>query len=568
MSHRLHSDYLAYDDMMDLLRSWEERYPDLVSVSEAGRSAEGRVIPAVSVTDQSQGADHFKPALYVDANQHAGELAGFLVVRALVERLVDGFGSEEDITHLLQKFCFYILPRVSPDGVEKYLHDPDFLRSSAREHPGTQREGIRPSDVDGNGIILTMRRPDPNGDWVESRQDSRLMVPRPPGQRQTGRTYYRLYPEGLIEGEPVQDPEPLPTPFGLDFNRNYPGTWRSERTQGGSGPFPLSAPETRAVADFVSGHQNIALAVTLHTWGGFMLRPPCTHPDSELPRADLEALLALGGAAEEAVGYRVMSINDDFASIASPPYGSLVDFFYHVRGILCFAPELWSLPARAGITKFSLKDSQRLLPQEAEQDGLRILQWLDENLQGEGLYPFEPFDHPQMGPVEIGGWDLKAVVQNPPPAIFESERDGMVDYLLVLAGSLPLIQPQEVQARRVSEDVYRFSVQVTNSGYLPTSGSDQAQKRDLAPEVRATVILPPGGQLLDGTRSQDLGHLEGSRPVTGLPVGPAASGRTSARATWLVRLANPESDRVEAEVVSVRGGRIGLTLKTGEGETP
>ena len=72
------------------------------------------------------------------------------------------------------------------------------------------------------------------------------MIRREPAE--TGGTYYRIVPEGTVEGydgftlrvkKPVQ---------GLDLNRNFPASWRQEFEQLGSGPYPVSEPEIRAVA--------------------------------------------------------------------------------------------------------------------------------------------------------------------------------------------------------------------------------------------------------------------------------------------------------------------------------
>lgn len=563
MTRRFHPAYLNYEDMMAQIESWQGEFPDLVSVEAAGRTPEGREIPALCLTRRDTGKAETKPALYVDAGQHAGELAGYLVVSSLVERLLQGCGVDDQITGLMERYAFYLMPRVSPDGTERHLTGSDYIRSSPREHPGRPRRGIRPRDIDGNGLILVMRRADPAGDWIASSLDDRIMMPRPPGERSADETYYRLYPEGLVEGEMILDPPALSPVFGMDFNRNYPGTWRTEKTQAGSGPFPLSEPETRTVADFISAHPNIGLAVSLHTWGGFILRPPCTVPDSSIPEDDLEALIALGRAGEEATGYKVFSLRDQFAPPPEdPPYGSFLDFCYEMKGILCFAPELWSLPTKAGIPLRPPIELRHREAQEVEKEGMKMLEWIDSNLEGEGVYPWEPFQHPQLGQVEIGGWDVKTVIQNPPPDLFRSEQEGMVDYLLVLAGSLPRLWARETEMSRVAPGVFRVIVEVANSGYLPTSGSDRARTRNLTQEVAATLVVPPGGRILEGDRVQKLGHLPGGKTLRNSPVGFSFSPSASARARWLVQLDETLEDRIEVEVGSPRSGTLNLSLGT------
>ena len=67
--------------------------------------------------------------------------------------------------------------------------------------------GLHPEDVDGDGRILTMRiRDDRKGEWAISSQDSRLLVPRRPGQRRG--PFYRLFTEGMLHKD-VYKRQPL-----------------------------------------------------------------------------------------------------------------------------------------------------------------------------------------------------------------------------------------------------------------------------------------------------------------------------------------------------------------------
>jgi hypothetical protein len=81
--------------------------------------------------------------------------------------------------------------------------------------------------VDGDGEILNMRVPDPNGAWVAHPSDKRVMIPAdhkdsPFAQGDYSYPRYRLLIEGLIEN---YDGFTIPTPRkpqGLDLNRNFP----------------------------------------------------------------------------------------------------------------------------------------------------------------------------------------------------------------------------------------------------------------------------------------------------------------------------------------------------------
>src|SRR5690606_17461322 len=116
-------------------------------------------------------------------NIHAGEITGCNVALYTADLLLHGYGSDNDITTLLDTRAFYIAPRVQPDGAELYLTTPITLRSSVREWPEVDDdEGLTPDDINGDGLVVQMRVQDPTGEWRVSEHDNRLMVKRRPDE--------------------------------------------------------------------------------------------------------------------------------------------------------------------------------------------------------------------------------------------------------------------------------------------------------------------------------------------------------------------------------------------------
>ena len=91
-----------------------------------------------------------------------------------------------------------------------------------------------------------MRVPDPNGAWMPSREDHRVLMARCRSTgRPTGTTRYRLLLEGeIVDHDGFTIPTPRP-PEGLDMNRNFPAGWGTGVR--GSGDHPLSEPEIDAL---------------------------------------------------------------------------------------------------------------------------------------------------------------------------------------------------------------------------------------------------------------------------------------------------------------------------------
>lgn len=163
------SHYHRYGELVQHMRELVEEYPNLSRMYSIGKSFEGRDIWVVEITNHGTGDHNDKPGYYIDGNLHAGEVTGTACALYTIWYLLTRFGSDEVVTRLVDSTSFYILPRLSPDGAEMYLTSPYFLRSSVRPYPFEEElDGLYTEDIDGNGLILQMRVPDPEGEWKVS----------------------------------------------------------------------------------------------------------------------------------------------------------------------------------------------------------------------------------------------------------------------------------------------------------------------------------------------------------------------------------------------------------------
>ncbi|HEY3056038.1 MAG TPA: M14 family zinc carboxypeptidase, partial [Thermoanaerobaculia bacterium] len=157
---------LRYDEMTKLLRGWAEARPNLVQLESIGATPHGRAIWFLTLTNSKTGAALEKPALIVDGNMHATEWGGGVAALHFVWRLLKDYGADERVTHLLDTRTVYVLPRMTPDGVEATLAQGRFIRSVDRPYPDAALQpGIHPRDIDGDGRTVFMRYRDPNGPW-------------------------------------------------------------------------------------------------------------------------------------------------------------------------------------------------------------------------------------------------------------------------------------------------------------------------------------------------------------------------------------------------------------------
>ncbi|MFX8449345.1 hypothetical protein ABTL80_20365, partial [Acinetobacter baumannii] len=77
-----------------------------------------------------------------------------------------------------------------------------------------------------------------------------------------------------------------------------------------------------------------------------------------------------------------------------------LDWVYEHLGALFWVVELWSPNKEAGIENTKWIDWYRTHPVE---DDLKLLKWSDEQCEGKAHVDWTPFQHPQLGAVEIGG---------------------------------------------------------------------------------------------------------------------------------------------------------------------
>ncbi|MEO6363365.1 MAG: M14 family metallopeptidase, partial [Caldimonas sp.] len=258
--------FYKHDDLTRLLFDYARAHPTLLAVQSMGKSHEGRDIWVATLTNIATGAAEDKPAFWADGNIHAAELTASTAVLYFLNELLVKYGHDADITRLLDSRTVYLCPRLNPDGAELALADrPRHIRSSTKRYPFDEApvDGLTAEDIDGDGRILFMRQPDPNGTWKKCDADPRLMVAREPGE--FAGEFYRLMPEGLItnyDGLTIKVNADLE---GLDLNRNFPSMWRQEYEQVGAGAYPTSEPEVKAMVDFIVGHPNIGAAISYHT---------------------------------------------------------------------------------------------------------------------------------------------------------------------------------------------------------------------------------------------------------------------------------------------------------------
>jgi murein tripeptide amidase MpaA len=546
--------YLRPHEVEAALKGYAEEYPGLTALSSIGKSHEGREIWCLALTNKATGPDGEKPALWLDANIHATEVTGSMGALHVIQRVLSAYGQDERITQLLDTRALYVVPCLNPDGMEQALTSPVYVRSGTRRYPyEDERDGLYPDDIDGDGLILQMRVPDPDGGWKVSEKDPRLMRRRGPDE--FGGSYYRVYSEGRIRNYDGLTVKIAPPAQGLDFNRNFPYIWAPEGQQRGAGPFPGSEPETRAAIAFLSGHLNVSGAISFHTYSGAILRPYSDKPDDKMLIDDLWVFKDIGKRGKELTGYPDVSVYHGFRYHPREVMnGAFDDWAYDQLGIYAFTVELWDMVGEAGIKE---RDFIEWMRDHPEEDDLMLLKWNDEQLDGKGFVPWRPFEHPELGPVEIGGWIERRTFGNPPGHLLLKTIEPNTEFVIAQALMGPRLELREVSATPLGEGVYLLRAVAANSGFLPTYGSKRAQEIRAVRPIEVRLTLPEGAELVAGEAFQEIGQLEGRANKRALFGGNFPTDNLR-KLEWTVRA--PRGGELRLEAVSQRAGTARATV--------
>jgi murein tripeptide amidase MpaA len=499
--------FYRYDELSRLLHALAHEHPHLVAIESIGKSHEGRDILVLTITNTHTGPANEKPAFWADGNIHSTEVAASAAALYFVDTLVRQYGHDADVTRALDTRAFYVCPRINPDGAEWALADkPKWVRSSTRPYPHDEEEaeGLSVEDIDGDGRILQMRIEDANGLWKAHPDEPQLMVRREPTE--TGGTYYRIIPEGRYDGYDGHTLKIKRPRERLDLNRNFPASWRQEFEQSGAGPYPTSEPEIRAIVDFVVRHPNITAGTTFHTWSGVLLRPFEHLSDDEMDAEDLWFYQKTGRKGTELTGYPAISVFHEFRYHPKSVIGGTFDWLYEHLGAFSWVVEIWSPMREAGIANYKFIDWFRDHPIA---DDLRLYRWNQEKLGGAAHHAWKPFRHPQLGNVEIGGWDRFHAFGNPPLALLKREIARFPRWLLWQALCSPKLELVHAGAETIADGTWKLTLVVENTGWLPTYVTKRALARRTVRGVFAEVDLPAGATLATGKLREDIGQLEG-----------------------------------------------------------
>ncbi len=110
--------YTTYAEMVAELEQIAADYPDITRLHNIGKTVQNRDIYVMEITDNPDVDEPDEAEVRMIGNIHGDEFMSMELMRKLIELLTGSYGSDPDITNLVNNREIWIQPSVNPDGHE------------------------------------------------------------------------------------------------------------------------------------------------------------------------------------------------------------------------------------------------------------------------------------------------------------------------------------------------------------------------------------------------------------------------------------------------------------------
>jgi len=460
--------YYTSEGLAALGKKIADAHPNLVRRKSIGKSAKGRDIWMLAITNYKNGNADTKPGFYVDGNIHSNEIQGGEICTYTAWYLTENFTDNEYIKNMLNDRIFYIVPTINPDARNDYMKEPNTAHSprSGMIALDDDRDGLFDEDgyddIDGDGSITRMRRKSDHGNFIVDPKDSRKMIQIGPDDVVSTQRYEYLGNEGIDNDNDGRINED--THGYYDPNRDWGWKWQPDYIQRGAYRHPFSLPETRAVADFALSRPNIAGAQSFHNSGGMILRGPGAQEDkSTYNRQDIRIYDAIGKKGEKIIpGYRYLTVYKDLYSV----FGGELDWFYGSRGVYTFTNEIFT-----SFAYYKDKNGGRNQQYDFDKD----------LLFNDAFTPWKEFNHPTYGKVEVGGFK-KNFGRATPGFMLEEEAHRNMAFTFYHAYHMPHLSISNIKEKKLGGGLKEITATIKNDRLMPTHASQDLKYKITRPD--------------------------------------------------------------------------------------
>ena len=498
--------YSNYSSMSQNIYKLEKEYPSVCTVNSLTKTAGGKEILEITI---GTGDKNNKPGIAVVGGVEGNYLLGVEIASGFAAALLKESDSP-DIKSLLDKVTFYILPNVSPDATEQFFSKLKYERNVNCRSTDDDRDFVSDEDpfedLNNDGYITLIRVTDPTGSFVESNEDARILVPADLSKGEKGK--YLVFSEGIDndkDGKYNEDGE-----GGVNFNRNF--TFNYESFGLNSGLYPVSEPETKAVADFLFDRFNI---YTVFSFGpqdnlGQPLKSaegPASQPRPQTRRgqyrrpamSEAEGIITSILKSDETINKMVSDRYHEITGAKGAPVsrttrGNFMDWAYFHYGRYSFSTPAWWITAEKGKS-----------PEAA------FLKYADSKKMNDVFVPWAEIKDPDFADkkTEVGG--IKPFVMNTPPADTLGDIvKNNYKFITAIASMHPELEFLDMKTENAGENLFRITLHVHNKGIFATCaeiGDDNMFTRIM----RISLELQQGQSIISGLKVERIKRLEGGQ---------------------------------------------------------
>jgi hypothetical protein len=135
-----------------------------------------------------------------------------------------------------------------------------------------------------------------------------------------------------------------------------------------------------------------------------------------------------------------------------------------------------------------------------------LLAYSEKEFDGKGFVPWQKYNHPKLGEVEIGGY-VPYLESTPKPEMIDSLLKTQLPWLLQLTTKLPQIGIASEKITEMGGNVYKVELYIENKGYLSYPIAMGQRNNQPAPVV---IVLDGEMQVLEGIKRTPLGAIGGN----------------------------------------------------------
>jgi hypothetical protein len=480
------TDYNNYARLTQKIKNLQSANSSNSKLEELTTTIGGYKIWALTL---SKGDSKNKPAIAIVSGVDGAHILGPEMAVNIAENILKNHAD------VLEKTTFYIFPNMSPNATENYFSPLKHYENGNDKNTDDDRDGETNEDpfedLNNDGLITMMRIEDITGDYIKLKEDERILVKADKNEGETGK--YKMLSEGIDndkDGKFNEDGK-----GGILFNKNF--SYDYQYFKPGVGEHPISEKENRALLDFLYEQWNIFAIVTLGPENN--LSNPLKYSASGAKMRIVSSILKEDADLNKFLSEKYNKItNTKDAPTSNGNGGDFFQWSYFHFGKLALSTPGWWVP--------QVKDSTN---KGSKNEFVNYLKWAEKENITDVFVDWKQVNHPDFPnkKVEVGGIAPYKMI-NPPFAMVEEISKKHTDFILELAKMQPNITLQNVTSEAVGNGLTRISVDVHNSGLLPTHTEMGKRSRWLR-KIKVAVTLNKNQQIISGREITLVDSIDG-----------------------------------------------------------